>query len=86
MEMDGVGSPLLVTSYDGRPIKIEGNPTHPFSQTVDGPAGAADALAQASILEMYDPDRSQAVIDRTRRQCRSPSDWDAFHRGDEFDD
>ncbi len=77
MELAGVGSPLLVTSYDGRPIKIEGNPTHPFSETVKGRAGAADALAQASILEMYDPDRSQAVIDRTGG-AQMPSDWDHF--------
>src|SRR5580698_4680109 len=55
MEINGVASPLLVTSYDGRPIKVEGNPSHPWSATVMGRAGAADAIAQASILEIYDP-------------------------------
>jgi MoCo/4Fe-4S cofactor protein with predicted Tat translocation signal len=47
---------LLVKSYMGRPIKIEGNPDHPASQ------GATDALAQASLLDLYDPDRSQTVL------------------------
>ena len=49
----GVGS--LVTSREGRPIKMEGNPDHPAS------LGRLDALGQASILPLYDPDRSQVV-------------------------
>jgi molybdopterin-containing oxidoreductase family iron-sulfur binding subunit len=77
VELNGVGSPLLVTSYDGRPIKIEGNPAHPFSQTVKGRSGSADALSQASILEMYDPDRSQAFISRVG-SSGVVSDWDKF--------
>ena len=59
MELGGVSRPLLVTSFDGRPIKIEGNPSHPFSWTVEGKIGSADAMAQASVLELYDPDRSR---------------------------
>jgi MoCo/4Fe-4S cofactor protein with predicted Tat translocation signal len=77
MEINGVASPLLVTSFDGRPIKIEGNPTHPYSQTVVGKLGAADAMAQASVLELYDPDRLNSVIDRTG-SADSVSNWDAF--------
>jgi MoCo/4Fe-4S cofactor protein with predicted Tat translocation signal len=77
VELNGVGSPLLVTSFDGRPIKVEGNPVHPYSQTVKGRAGAADAQAQASILEIYDPDRSQAVISRVG-STGVVSDWDKF--------
>ncbi len=45
--------PLLVKSHDGRPTKIEGNPDHPASQ------GATDVFAQASILNLYDPDRAK---------------------------
>ena len=45
--------PIVVTTYDGRPIKIEGNPLHPTSN------GATDAYAQASVLDLYDPARSK---------------------------
>jgi MoCo/4Fe-4S cofactor protein with predicted Tat translocation signal len=49
------GSPLLVESHLYRPTKIEGNDRHPAS------AGGTDIYAQASILGMYDPDRSQTI-------------------------
>ena len=54
--LGGYGSPVLVESHMYRPTKIEGNADHPASQ------GGTDVYAQASILDMYDPDRSQNVI------------------------
>jgi MoCo/4Fe-4S cofactor protein with predicted Tat translocation signal len=54
--LGGYATPLLVTSREFRPIKIEGNDRHPASR------GGTDVYAQASLLDMYDPDRSQNVL------------------------
>jgi molybdopterin-containing oxidoreductase family iron-sulfur binding subunit len=67
MSLGGIATGLLVRSYDGRPVKIEGNPDHPGSR------GATDALAQASLLGMYDPDRSQQITYRGASKT-----WEAF--------
>jgi MoCo/4Fe-4S cofactor protein with predicted Tat translocation signal len=56
MTLGGYASPLLVESHLGRPTKIEGNDRHPAS------LGGTDIFAQAHILGLYDPDRSQSVI------------------------
>jgi MoCo/4Fe-4S cofactor protein with predicted Tat translocation signal len=56
MTLGGYASPLLVESHLGRPTKIEGNDRHPAS------LGGTDIFAQAHILGMYDPDRSQSVV------------------------
>jgi MoCo/4Fe-4S cofactor protein with predicted Tat translocation signal len=56
MTLGGYASPILVESHMGRPTKIEGNDKHPAS------LGGTDIFAQAHILGMYDPDRSQSVV------------------------
>jgi Fe-S-cluster-containing dehydrogenase component len=67
LPLAGYGRGALVTSFEGRPIKVEGNPLHPAS------LGATDVFAQAEILALYDPDRSQAI-----RVAGEISDWPAF--------
>jgi molybdopterin-containing oxidoreductase family iron-sulfur binding subunit len=56
MPRRGGALPLIATTYNGRPTKLEGNPNVP------GFSGATDALAQAAILDLYDPDRSKVVL------------------------
>lgn len=67
MPEDGYGMGVLVRSNEGRPTKVEGNPQHPASQ------GATDAYMQASVLQLWDPDRAQHI-----RQRGNVSTWDAF--------
>jgi MoCo/4Fe-4S cofactor protein with predicted Tat translocation signal len=63
----GVAIGLLVESHMGRPTKVEGNPDHP------GSLGSSNIFCQASVLTLWDPDRSQTVL----REGRI-SDWPAF--------
>jgi len=67
MTLGGVATGLLVESHEGRPTKIEGNPQHPSS------LGAADVFAQASILNIYDPDRARALTN-----AGETTSWAAF--------
>ncbi|HSP17161.1 MAG TPA: TAT-variant-translocated molybdopterin oxidoreductase [Thermoanaerobaculia bacterium] len=67
MTIGGYAKGVLVESHMGRPTKIEGNPDHPSS------LGASDAFMQASILGLYDPERSQVV-----RHLGEISTWSEF--------
>jgi molybdopterin-containing oxidoreductase family iron-sulfur binding subunit len=67
MPLGGTGTGVLVESHMGRPTKIEGNPDHPSS------LGSSSAFMQASILGLYDPDRSQVI-----RHLGEISTWSEF--------
>ncbi|HEY3762335.1 MAG TPA: TAT-variant-translocated molybdopterin oxidoreductase [Verrucomicrobiae bacterium] len=67
MSLGGFATGLLVESHEGHPTKIEGNPGHPAS------LGATNVFHQASLLDLYDPARSQAVLNNG-----SPDTWENF--------
>ena len=58
--LGGIATPLLVRSNEGRPTKVEGNPDHPSNAG----STATDIFSQASVLTLYDPDRSQTPLYR----------------------
>ena len=69
MPLGGYGLGLLVESHEGRPTKVEGNPAHPAT------LGATDSFAQASVLELYDPDRAKSP-----RREGAVRPWSGFWR------
>ena len=71
MELGAAGLPLRVKNYDGRPIKVDGNPDHPAS------GGPSRVYEQASILGMYDPDRSTGPA-QYASGAETESDWVTF--------
>src|SRR6267154_438572 len=76
--LGGIATPLLARSNEGRPTKVEGNPDHPNNRGInfnfefgkdapspdDRPYAATDIFSQASVLGLYDPDRSQTPLYR----------------------
>lgn len=74
MSLGGYAIGLLAESHEGRPTKIEGNPLHPAS------VGATDVFAQASVLDLYDPDRSQTP--RYLGEIRTWGDFLSEFRGE----
>ncbi|MFZ4598942.1 MAG: TAT-variant-translocated molybdopterin oxidoreductase [Terrimicrobiaceae bacterium] len=62
--------PLVASTSDGRPTKLEGNPLHPYSN------GGTDMFAQASILDLYDPHRSKQILENGK--ASDAAAFDAF--------
>ncbi|HEY0478500.1 MAG TPA: TAT-variant-translocated molybdopterin oxidoreductase [Kofleriaceae bacterium] len=77
-ELGGVGHALLATSFEGRPIKLDGNPEHPFASGGIVPGterhAGCSTFVQAAILHLYDPDRSQGPT----AEHGNPSSLEAF--------
>ncbi len=70
IQRNGEALGLVVTTFEGRPTKIEGNPDHPAS------LGSTDMLAQAEILGLYDPERSHSPTHKGA--AATFADFDAF--------
>ncbi|WP_373651048.1 TAT-variant-translocated molybdopterin oxidoreductase [Schlesneria sp. DSM 10557] len=64
-EIAGVPQALRVTNFDGRPIKLDGNPDHVSS------GGASTSFAQATALELYDPDRARTPVQKQDRDSKA---------------
>ncbi len=62
--------PLIATTVDGRPTKLEGNPLHPFSN------GGTDSFTQASVLDLYDPNRAKDLM--VGEEYATTADFDAM--------
>jgi molybdopterin-containing oxidoreductase family iron-sulfur binding subunit len=73
---------LIVESHEGRPTKVEGNPAHPST------LGASSARIQASILGLYDPDRSQSVAQKGASKAWSDfaAAWKELAKAHDADD
>jgi len=76
MQRDGVAFPVLAKSFDGRPIKVESHPQHPWVNTTD-------VFMQGDLLSLYDPDRARQVSVRSGEGTmedprRQASTWQAF--------
>ncbi len=70
--LGGFATGLLVETHDGRPTKIEGNPDHPVS------LGKATAMQQASLLGVYDPDRSSRFLESGKETKKSWAEFSAY--------
>ena len=68
MPRPGGATPLVVTTYEGRPTHLQGNTLHALG-------GGIDSFAQASVLDLYDPQRSQKPLDGGKA-----SDWGHANR------
>jgi len=73
MPRRGGAIPLIATTYNGRPTKLEGNPNVP------GFNGATDIFGQSAVLDLYDPDRSKAILKANERgKDYTEGTWDDF--------
>jgi molybdopterin-containing oxidoreductase family iron-sulfur binding subunit len=69
LTLGGFGFGALAEAHNGRPTKVDGNPKHPSNR------GTSNIWMGATVLGLYDPDRSKNVVNLTR-----PSTWDEFNK------
>jgi len=67
MPRPGGATPLVVTTFEGRPTKLAPNTLHP-----DGTG--TDAFAQASVLDLYSPSRSRTILKNGQKASRADLD------------
>lgn len=60
---------ILIKTLQGRPIKVDGNPDHPVSK------GKICAIAQASVMSLYDPERLKNPVERTDKTSPKEISW-----------
>jgi len=65
--VSGIAQGVIVETHLGRPTKVEGNPDHPAS------LGATSVISQASVLDLYDPDRAKEITYRGEQRS-----WEGF--------
>ncbi len=65
------GCGMHVRNVDGRPIKCEGNPTHPVNR------GGLCARGQSAVQGLYDPDRVRHPLRRTQEGGWEPRTWES---------
>ena len=88
-ELGGMGFGVLATSFDGRPIKLDGNPAHPSAPLAGGAnavdpselakrgapqVGPSNAMLQARVLELYDPERSRIALENGKESTAKALD------------
>ena len=60
---------ILIKTIEGRPIKVDGNPDHPVSK------GKICAIAQASVMNLYDPERLKNPVERPDKINSNEIPW-----------
>ena len=91
LDFAGVAQPLVGTCYDGRPIKLDGNPIHPNSgnpanandPSINRKVGGSTVYTQAEILNLYDPDRLRAPL-KAEGDKLAETSMEAFLAGGDF--
>ncbi|MEZ6096077.1 MAG: 4Fe-4S dicluster domain-containing protein [Pirellulaceae bacterium] len=79
IELDGFAQPVEALSFDGRPIKLDGNRMHPMTKNLsENSPGTSSAFTQNRILDLYDPDRLRSPLKQVSGGNFEESNWGDF--------